>query len=242
MALKEDFKREGNYLFKHRSYLPIIILILGLVVYILGQKGICFEYFEDFTYNNIYDFLCLLVGLLGLFIRFFVVGYADDNTSGKNTHHQKAESVNKTGIYSIVRHPLYLGNFLMWLSLCLFIGNLWFIIVFCLVYWLYYERIMYAEESYLTDKFGEEYLQWANSVPAFIPRMKNYRKSENKFSWKKALMSEKNSFCALMILFCLFDIVGKIANKVNDFNYVFMGLAIFSLIFYIIMKIIKKRY
>ena len=33
------------------------------------------------------------------------------NTSGRNTHDQVADSLNTSGIYSIVRHPLYVGNF-----------------------------------------------------------------------------------------------------------------------------------
>ena len=40
MALKEEMESQGNYLFKYRSYLPIILLIIGLFVYVLGKYGI----------------------------------------------------------------------------------------------------------------------------------------------------------------------------------------------------------
>ena len=69
----------------------------------------------------------------------------------------------------MVRHPLYLGNFFMWLGVAMLTENTWFSIAFVLFYAFYYERIMYAEESFLRAKFGKTYLDWAAQVPAFIP-------------------------------------------------------------------------
>ncbi len=241
MALQEDMRQQGNWLFKYRSYLPLFILVIGLALYILKEFNLNFILGQETTYEFIYNFICLGIGLLGLYIRFHVVGYAAENTSGKNTAEQKADTVNSTGFYSIVRHPLYLGNFLMWLSAALLIANIWFILVFCLVYWVYYERIMYAEEAYLRDKFGDSYLNWANTVPTFFPRCKNYRKPSLPFNWMKAIKSEKNSFAALTLIFCLFDIIGQIITQRYNFNYVFIGLSIFSLLMYVVIKILKVR-
>lgn len=241
MALQEDMRKEGNWLFKYRSYLPLFILVIGLALYILKEFNLNFILGQETTYEFIYNFICLGIGLFGLYIRFHVVGYAAENTSGKNTAEQKADTVNSTGFYSIVRHPLYLGNFLMWLSAAMLIANIWFILVFCLVYWVYYERIMYAEEAYLRDKFGDSYLNWANTVPTFFPRCKNYRKPSLPFNWMKAIKSEKNSFAALTLIFCLFDIIGQIITQRYNFNYVFIGLSIFSLLMYVVIKILKVR-
>ena len=241
MALQEDMRQQGNWLFKNRSYLPLFILVIGLALYILKEFNLNFILGQETTYEFIYNFICLGIGLLGLYIRFHVVGYAAENTSGKNTAEQKADTVNSTGFYSIVRHPLYLGNFLMWLSAAMLIANIWFILVFCLVYWVYYERIMYAEEAYLRDKFGDSYLNWANTVPTFFPRCKNYRKPSLPFNWMKAIKSEKNSFAALTLIFCLFDIIGQIITQRYSFNYVFIGLSIFSLLMYVVIKILKVR-
>lgn len=240
MALKEDMRKQGNWLFKYRSYLPIFIIVIGLGLYILKELDSGFILGNETIGEDIYNYFCLLIGLSGLFIRLHVVGYAAENTSGKNTAEQKADSVNSTGLYSIVRHPLYLGNFLMWLSPALLIGNIWFIIIFCLVYWIYYERIMYAEEAYLRDKFGDKYIYWANTVPAFIPKFKNYKKPSLPFNFMKAIKSEKNSFAALCLIFGLFDIIGQLASGRYHFNYFFIGLSIFGLLAYIIVKLIKK--
>ena len=38
MALQEEIKKQGDYLFKHRSYLPLVLLIVGLGVKIYQEK------------------------------------------------------------------------------------------------------------------------------------------------------------------------------------------------------------
>ena len=124
MALQEDMRQQGNWLFKYRSYLPLFILVIGLALYILKELNIDFILGQETTGEYIYNSICLFIGLFGLYIRFHVVGYAAENTSGKNTAEQKADTVNSTGFYSIVRHPLYLGNFLMWLSAAMLIANI----------------------------------------------------------------------------------------------------------------------
>ena len=62
----------------------------------------------------------------------------------------------------------------MWLGAALLIANAWFVVVFILVYWVYYERIMYAEEQFLRRKFGTVYTDWAAHTPAFIPSFKHF--------------------------------------------------------------------
>ena len=79
----------------------------------------------------------------------------------------------------------------MYLGLAMITGHLWFVISFVLLYWLYYERIMFAEEHFLRNKFGEQYLKWAASVPAFVPKLGNMASPNLSFSWKKVLKKEK---------------------------------------------------
>ena len=116
-----------------------------------------------------------------------------------------ADSLNTTGIYSLVRHPLYLGNFLMWLGVSLLTCHAGFILLFVLAYWLYYERIMFAEEQFLRRKFGKRYLTWANRTPAII-RISNHSPLPGFPSpGKKSSNKEKNGIFALFLTFSLFD-------------------------------------
>ena len=243
MPLQEEFKTQGDFLFRNRSYLPLIILIIGLGVYI-NTAYTEIESVSETWLKKWYEFICLSISLLGLFIRIITVGYSPKNTSGRNTKDgQIADVLNTKGMYSIVRHPLYFGNFFMWLGVAMLTENMWFIIAFILFYAFYYERIMYAEESFLRQKFGKYYLNWAKGVPAFIPSFKNYRKHNHPFSVKKVLKKEKNGLAAIFLLFWLFECVGEsVKNRKISIAYDFwFWAAVITLALYVLLKILKKR-
>lgn len=242
MALQEEFKTQGDFLFKHRSYLPLIILTIGMGVFMQT------EYYEiegsESWFEEFYEIICLFICLFGLFVRIITVGHTPKNTSGRNTKQgQIADVLNTSGMYSLVRHPLYVGNFFMWLGVAMLTENLWFIIAFVLFYAFYYERIMYAEESFLRKKFGDVYLDWAKNVPAFMPNFKNYQRNIHPFNLKKVLKKEKNGLAAIFLLFWLFEIVGELVEEkklVIEYGFWFYA-AITATVLYLVLKIMKKR-
>ncbi|MBT2621831.1 MULTISPECIES: methyltransferase family protein [Chryseobacterium] len=237
MALKEELEKQGNWLFKYRSTLPIGILFVGLVVSIQTNLKE-----ETNSCTIFYEFACLFVSMIGLGIRIYTVGYTPKNTSGRNTSEgQVADTLNTTGIYSVVRNPLYLGNFFMWLGLAMFTENLWFIISFVLFYWIYYERIIYAEEQFLERKFGEKYRSWADKVPVFIPNLGLFTKNELSFSIKKVLKKEKNGLFAMFLIFMVFDLIGEWIRNHSDHNLFFISGTIFTMIIYIVLKVLKMK-
>ena len=241
MALQEEFEFQGNWLFKYRSHLPLIWLAAGLAFYL--WKACYGENLPDgYTagQTSYYVTGCLCVSLLGLAIRIFTIGRVAKNTSGRNTAEQVADSLNTTGIYSMVRHPLYLGNYFMWTGIALLTYNVWFVLVFSLVYWIYYERIMFAEEQFLRRKFGDAYLRWADNTPAFLPNFCKFRRSEHPFAWKKVLRQEKNGFCALFILFALFHVCGEALRPEPAYNYGILIAASGSMVIYFILKYLKR--
>jgi protein-S-isoprenylcysteine O-methyltransferase Ste14 len=200
MALVHEFERSGNWLFRRRSWLPVVLIIAGIfVLYLTNRQAILFDLTEELVF--------LGVSLFGEAIRIYTAGYAPKNTSGRNTTAgQIADNLNTTGIYSLVRHPLYLGNFFMWLGPVLFVRSFIFVVIFILVYWLYYERIMFAEEQFLRRKFSEAYDKWSENVKAVIPRFKGYIKPALAFSFKTVLKREHNSFINVFIIFVLLDL------------------------------------
>jgi protein-S-isoprenylcysteine O-methyltransferase Ste14 len=239
--LQKEFKKQGDFLFRYRSYLPLIILFAGLTVFIVSNinsvaRG--HEFSEGY-----YMFICLAVSFIGQLIRIITVGHTPANTSGRNRQEQVADVINVTGIYSVVRHPLYLGNFLIWLGLAMLTKNFWFIVSFILLFWIYYERIMYAEEVFLSNKFGRSYERWAESTPAFMPAINNYEKSGILFSWKKILKNEKNGIAGIFVTFFIFDFTGHSINAgrlVIEPNFWFYA-AIIALVFYFILKYLKRK-
>ena len=242
MALQEEFEKQGNWLFRYRSGLPIIILVIGTLLYLRTEMFPETFVLEETPYEIYFENFCLLVSFFGLGIRIYTVGHTPRNTSGRNTAEgQVAEVLNTTGIYSTVRHPLYLGNFFMWLGPAMMNGQFWFIVAFCLFYWLYYERIMFAEEQFLRRKFQSAYTDWAEKVPPFIPRFKNFVKPGVPFSWKKVIKKEKNGLLAVFLIFCFFDITGELIEKENNYNYFLIAGCIFSLLFYAVLKYLKTQ-
>jgi protein-S-isoprenylcysteine O-methyltransferase Ste14 len=200
MALVHEFENSGNWLFKRRSWLPVFIIVAGIVVmYLSNRQAILFDMRDELIF--------LGVSLFGQVIRILTVGFAPKNTSGRNTlNGQIADELNVTGIYSFLRHPLYLGNFFMWLGPVLFLRSIGFTIVFVLLYWLYYERIMFAEEQYLRKKFVDIYDKWSETVSSFIPFSFKYIPPKLPFSVKIVLKREYNSFVNIFVIFTLLDL------------------------------------
>ena len=194
MALKNEFVVTGNWLFKYRSFLPLIIIPF-LFYCILTPLEIYIQ--KILLYTGI------TISYMGECIRIFTIAYVPAGTSGRNTKQQLASTLNKHGIYSTVRHPLYLGNFFIFLGPFIFTGNIYGIIIFILIFWIYYERIMFAEEAFLMDKFDDEYQEWSLNTPAFIPHPVLYSRINTKFSLNKVLESEYSGICGVIVIFSI---------------------------------------
>jgi protein-S-isoprenylcysteine O-methyltransferase Ste14 len=200
MALVDTFENQGNYLFRNRGVLPAVLVIMSVpVVYLTPVDHLGTDCMKWIT------ILAVFLSSLGFFIRSWAIGTTPKGTSGRNTEGQVAESLNTLGIYSIVRHPLYLGNYFMWIGIIIFIFNLWFVLLVSLAFWIYYERIMYAEERFLERKFGQAYMDWTKTVPAFIPDIRKYQPAETAFSFVSVLRREYSGFLATVISFAFID-------------------------------------
>jgi protein-S-isoprenylcysteine O-methyltransferase Ste14 len=233
MALVHSLEKNGNKLFKYRGQIPVILFVLAVPVI----------YFTDVTCilknEKLYYILfgvAIAMSIAGQVIRAIAIGTSNKNTSGRNTSEgQVAEALNTKGIYSTVRHPLYLGNYFMWIGIVAFTFNIYFFIIVSLMFWLYYERIMFAEERFLERKFGDDYVNWSNRVPAFWPSMKNYEKGDISFSMKTILRREYAGISATAIGFIFVAYVREwtITEKIpTSLNYVYWlaGALLFSLI------------
>jgi protein-S-isoprenylcysteine O-methyltransferase Ste14 len=241
MALQEELEIQGNQLFKRRGVWPLSILVVGLALTIRPYIHPQSTWLEMVPSLKYYDLFGIAVGIVGLAIRILTIGYAAPNTSGRNTKSQIADKINTQGIYSTVRHPLYVGNFLMWLSVALSTHNLWFIAVFALLYWIYYERIIFAEEQFLRKKFDTSYINWSKTVNCIIPNFSRFQKPDNKFNFRKILRQEKNGFAALLFLYALIDSTRETVSKQYQYNYYLIGMAIIGILLYFTLKILKYK-
>lgn len=235
MALREDLERTGNWLFRWRSYLPLMMVAIVLT-------GLMRFSFDSERADDLWEMFCLLVSFAGLAIRFYTVGHAPRGTSGGNTRGQVAAALNTTGSYSIVRHPLYVGNFLIWLGISLFVQLWWISLIFILVFWLYYERIIFAEEEFLRGKFDRDFLEWSAATPAFVPKFGNWKDPDGPFSWKAALRREYSGFFAIIATFTFLELVGdRIAKGRWELDWMWAVIFSAGLVTYVVLRTLKKK-
>jgi protein-S-isoprenylcysteine O-methyltransferase Ste14 len=241
MALYSELEQQGIWLFRYRGLIPIIFVVFGLWAFVSERM----DWIEDRELHapQWFWWLCFGVSLAGLAIRTHAVGYASPNTSGRNTKGQVADSVNTSGLYSIMRHPLYTGNFLMWLGIALLTCNFWFVAWFIFLYAIYYERIIYAEEQFLIRKFGAAYTDWSQRTPVVLPAFAKYRPPVNPFHWKRALKQEITGLLLLLTIFCALHETSQYIFKrsfVPDAD-IWTGMFAASLLAYAIVKLVQKR-
>ncbi len=238
MPLREEFEEQGNFLFKWRSYLPLLLLpFIAVAMYRTGYIERTFGVFV----GEMFSIFCILISFFGLLIRCWTIAYAPEGTSGRNTDEQRADIINTTGIYSLVRHPLYLGNFFMLLGIIMFTQSWWLVLLAVLAFWLYYERIMFAEEEYLRKKYGEIFIKWAQRIPSFFPKFNFFQKSAIPLSIKRILRREYSGFFTIIVSFTIlqlcknFVLYRKLFLQLNCLIFFLVGLLI-----YIILRGLKK--
>jgi len=199
MPLIEDMERTGGWLFRWRSFLPVFLVPIALYVAYVDDN---LPAFNDLRWLA----TCVGVGFLGLVIRAFTIAYIPKGTSGRNTSEgQVALTLNSKGMYGYIRHPLYTGNYFMWLGIVMHTGNLFFTIAVSVAFWVYYTLIAMTEEKYLRSKFGQEYLDWASGTPAFLPRTLKWNPPGVFFSFRNVLKREYNGAYAMIFSLSAID-------------------------------------
>jgi protein-S-isoprenylcysteine O-methyltransferase Ste14 len=227
MALQEEFEKTGEYFFRWRSYLPLVMAVL----FILAVAH--FRYpFANHGLDLAWDAGCLAIALLGQGVRFFTVGFVPRGTSGRNT----------TGMYAVVRNPIYLGNFIIWFGLSLFMKSVWFTTIIILFFTIFYERIIFSEETFLREKFGDAFRQWADETPAIIPQFKNWQPPSLPFSWKSAIVREYGTFFAIIVTFTVLELLAGLFNsRTLMIDAIWVKLFIGSAVFYLTIRYLKKK-
>ncbi len=237
LPLREQFECAGNWLFRRRSVLPLFLL--GPFAVAMGN----YSYpFSNHQFEIPWEWLCFAVSFTGLAIRAATVAYVPRGTSGRNTLRQKAEVLNTTGLYSVVRHPLYVGNFLLIFGVALFPHQPWLALCTVLAFALYYERIMFAEEEFLRVKFGREYLDWAQNTPAVFPLKLQWKAPALPFSLRHVLKREYNSLFALVCVYFALDAASDLAvDKRVILHPVWLTLLVVALISSTVLRFLKKH-
>jgi protein-S-isoprenylcysteine O-methyltransferase Ste14 len=200
MTLVNLLRVQGSWLFRWRSYLPIALLALLLPPSLLGLHWP----FESHRFHDVWEIVSLLISLFGLAIRCVTVAFVPKGTSGRGTRRLSAEALNSTGMYSLVRHPVYLGNYLVGLGVTLVWFDWWAPVIYSLCFWLYYERIIVAEEAYLEGVYGDEFREWARRTPSFClmpSQFAQWKRPAMSFSLLSMVRREYSTFLLIVLLY-----------------------------------------
>ncbi len=240
MLLRDRLHVDGNFLFRWRSFLPILMVPVAL--FAMTQAADLDRSFGEGA-ERAWDFFCLAISFAGLGVRVLTVGFVPGRTSGRNTREQRAERLNTTGLYATVRNPLYVGNFLVFLGYLLATKVWWLVVVAAVVYWIYYRRIIAAEESFLRGRFGAEFESWAARTPAILANPARWRRPDMPFSWRTVLRREYVTFYSIVTILTgikLADalILARGARAEDPFWIWFFGI---GTAIFLGLRVVKKR-
>lgn len=244
MLLRDRFEHQGTSLFRWRSYWPFLIVPLVLVA--LPQSGYLEAQFGE-TAETIWDVLCIAIAFTGQAMRVATVGYAPAGTSGRNTTSQRAERLNTTGLYSVVRNPLYVGNVIVLIGFALATKVWWFPLLVVALALLFYERIILTEEAFLLGKFGNTYRDWAVRTPAMMPRLGHWQPPDLPFSARTAIRREFHGVQLIVVVMTVIEFLsdvigeGEPATSWPRQHPGWMTFLAVSTVIYLVVRLIRKR-
>ena len=101
----------------------------------------------------------------------------------------KGHALATRGPYALVRHPLYLGSFLVGLGVSSAGGHWAWPMAFIAYFAVVYVPTVRAEEEVLAREYGQSFTEYAAGVPAFLPSPTPWpsgeRASRPDFSWDR---------------------------------------------------------
>jgi len=104
----------------------------------------------------------LVVGIVLIFLPSFA--FRSKGKLGKGRDWTETTIVVDTGIYAVVRHPLYLGWLFMYVALIL-LGQHWLTVIIGIPGMVCVYLISRQEDQCLIEKFGDEYKDYMQKVP-----------------------------------------------------------------------------
>lgn len=114
-----------------------------------------------------------LISLVGELIQVWSLASLDKN-----------RSLAVMGPYSLTRNPMYIGRFFLLLGGMFLVGEVWIILIFCVLYYYYLINRVTREEKKLYEIFGEEYASYCSMVNRFVPSFRQVTlKSLGYFRW-----------------------------------------------------------
>ncbi|MBF41954.1 MAG: hypothetical protein CMD97_01720 [Gammaproteobacteria bacterium] len=162
----------------------------------------CFETSSNSIIPYASNFAISLI-LLGLATRMYASGFVLKN-----------KELSTTGPYAFVRHPLYSGNIMILIGLCLINGFFWSFVTAFIFLWFYYPTAIEYEDRKLKSLFPDTWEEWASMTPALMPKMDLNGKIFSRLdlrSWslKKSLVANYEPVIVVYVLVWVFIVLQR---------------------------------
>ena len=232
--MTELFNQWGNFLFHTRNVLfPVLI---AMVLYLWPPVAI------DNVPGVYFMAAGLIMIILGQGLRILAIGLSYIVRGGR-MRRIYAENLVTDGLFSHSRNPLYVGNILIVIGFVFVSGNLTGLIVGSLAFLIIYRLIVHSEESFLSAKFGEPYAAFCADVPRWIPRFQGLQETIHnyQFDWPKVAVKEYGTIMtSLMVPLGLIAYKLNLANQLDEYQSLLIGLAVLVLAAYGLVRFLKK--
>ena len=193
--------RLGGWLFRHRTSLPIPIVIVILAV----PAG-------PTSHLPLVVWSGVAVTLLGEAIRLWGVHHIGVIS---RTRGERLGPLIDSGPFALVRNPLYVGNTLLWIGFALTAGLAWFAPIVLVALGAEYHAIVRWEERLLESRLGAAYRDYAARVPRWLPRIYDDQRRDRRirrdpkdedrsaYAWRETLFSERGTLLAIFAGYAL---------------------------------------
>ena len=175
----------GNLLFRTRNVVfPIVFFALAAIFAPVWPAN---DQWADLRL----DLIGIAIALFGQGLRYAVIGLAYIKRGGLKKQIY-AKSLVTTGLFAHCRNPLYVGNFLMMLGLIIIHNSPWMYALGVPFFAVSFLAITLAEEQYLGNRFGDEYMEYCKSTPRFMIKFAGLAGTVRgmRFDWRKAINKE----------------------------------------------------
>ncbi|MCX6239268.1 MAG: isoprenylcysteine carboxylmethyltransferase family protein [Bacteroidia bacterium] len=154
-----------------RPPIPVFFFLLAKTLVLVNLtflllKGLNLNVYRLFVPLEFIDIVALAFLIIGTVILFLsTIKLNKDLVFGLSS--SKTHQLQTNGIYSISRHPFYLGFIFILFSSCLFNPHYLNVPAF-IGAWIIHHFIMIKEEQFLSSQYGEEYRQYTKRVNRYI--------------------------------------------------------------------------
>ncbi len=162
------------------TYVLIFAITVPILLFYTGIKlnSLIFHYAEITAFNKIAGLFLIIPGFLLISSAVYSL-----RTKGKGFPVSSLPPKNlvTTGVYSLSRHPVYVGAVLIFAGASVYINSFVNILLCAPLFFIFYHSYaLFIEEPVLTQRFGERYLQYIKEV-SFFPALLKSLYSERLF-------------------------------------------------------------